>query len=387
MNNTQVLILIPAQHSLVLRKINFKPMLTYVLQTATEISEHKPTIWFENEEIKAFVNDCAVCTDSPELLADTIAVVSGNLPLLTAKTLQKAIAFHRENKNQVTSIGLANENAAIFDKDTLVSLLKDDFTLTDILAKVHQKGGKTATYLTETETECLACKNAKDIATADKIIRTRVTDALLEADVTIIDPASTYIEQGVQIGKNTVVYPGAVLEGNTVIGEDCVLYPNCNIKNCKIGDRVEIKSSTLIDSSVGDETTVGPYAYVRPGNEIGNHVKVGDFVELNKSKIGDDTQISHLTYVGDAIVGKNVNFGCGTVTVNYDGIQKFTTEIGDGAFIGCNTNLVAPVKIGKNAFVAAGSTITDEVPPDAFAIARTRQTVKEQWVKPKDKQS
>lgn len=141
-----------------------------------------------------------------------------------------------------------------------------------------------------------------------------------------------------------------------------------------------------MDSSVGSDTTVGPYAYVRPNSRIGSHVKVGDFVEVKNSTVDDGTKISHLTYVGDSDVGKNVNFGCGTVTVNYDGKNKFRTTIGNNAFIGCNTNLVAPVTVGDNSFIAAGSTITDEVPEDGFAIARQRQTVKNGWVKPKDKE-
>lgn len=141
-----------------------------------------------------------------------------------------------------------------------------------------------------------------------------------------------------------------------------------------------------MESSVGSDTTVGPYAYVRPNSHIGSHVKVGDFVEVKNSTVDDGTKISHLTYVGDSDVGKNVNFGCGTVTVNYDGKNKFRTTIGNNAFIGCNTNLVAPVTVGDNSFIAAGSTITDEVPEDGFAIARQRQTVKNGWIKPKDKE-
>ncbi len=386
MSNIQTLILVP-DHTpqTIFRKINFKPILCYVLQATDKLSDQKPIILSSSDEMKKAVLENVTVTASPEITADTVVVLRGDLPLITEKTLTDAIAFHQKCESDMTEIG-TNGVAAVLKKDTLVSLMAEgNFSLTGLLAKVHEKGGKTASFIPDSTAECAICATAKDIAQADKYIRNEINNRLMDQGVVLIDPACTYIEQGVKIGADTVIYPGAVLEGTTEIGENCVLYPNCNIKNCKIGNRVEIKSSTLMDSSVGDDTTVGPYAYVRPNSEIGTHVKIGDFVEVKKSKIGDGTKISHLTYVGDSAVGKNVNFGCGTVTVNYDGIHKFTTEIGDGAFIGCNTNLVAPVKVGENTFIAAGSTITDDIPADAFAIARARQTVKEQWVKPKDK--
>ena len=202
---------------------------------------------------------------------------------------------------------------------------------------------------------------------------------LLEAGVRIMDPASCYVGPRVKVGEGTVLLPGTILRGETVIGRDCEIGPNTMIRNCVIGQEVTVNASQLNESTVEDGTTVGPFAYVRPNCHVGPHVKVGDFVELKNSTIGAGTKISHLTYVGDSDVGERVNFGCGTVTVNYDGTQKYRTTIGDDAFIGCNTNLVAPVKVGDGAYTAAGSTITDEVPADSLAIARARQTVKKQW--------
>ena len=184
---------------------------------------------------------------------------------------------------------------------------------------------------------------------------------------------------------DTVIFPGTVIKGNTVIGEDCEISSNCSIENCELGNGVKINISTLVDSKIGNNVNIGPYAYIRPQSEICDNVKIGDFVEVKKAKIDEGTKISHLTYIGDAEVGKNVNFGCGTVVVNYDGKNKHKTIIGDNVFVGCNTNLVSPVKVGNNTFIAAGSTITDEVPDDAFAIARARQVNKENWVKPKDR--
>ena len=176
-----------------------------------------------------------------------------------------------------------------------------------------------------------------------------------------------------------MLLPGTILRGRTVIGKNCEIGPNSMVRDCAVGEGVSINASQLNESTVEEGATVGPFAYIRPGCHVGPHVKVGDFVELKNSTIGEGTKISHLTYVGDSDVGGHVNFGCGTVTVNYDGAQKYRTTIGDNAFIGCNTNLVAPVKVGEGAYTAAGSTITDEVPADSLAIARTRQTVKKQW--------
>ena len=202
---------------------------------------------------------------------------------------------------------------------------------------------------------------------------------LMMAGVRFLAPDQCYIGPRVQVGAGTVVLPGTILRGETVIGRNCEIGPNTMIRDCTVGDNVTVNASQLNESRVDDGVKIGPFAYIRPNCHVGENVKVGDFVELKNSTIGAGTKISHLTYVGDSDVGERVNFGCGTVTVNYDGFTKFRTTIGDDAFIGCNTNLVAPVKVGDGAYTAAGSTITDDVPGDSLAIARTRQTVKKQW--------
>jgi bifunctional UDP-N-acetylglucosamine pyrophosphorylase/glucosamine-1-phosphate N-acetyltransferase len=202
----------------------------------------------------------------------------------------------------------------------------------------------------------------------------------------MIDPLSVYIDGGVKIGRDTVIYPGVVIEGETVVGEDCIIGPNSRLVNSIVHDSVEINSSVVLQSEVGSGTHVGPFAYIRPESVIGRNTKIGDFVEIKKSVIGDGTKVSHLTYIGDSEVGSNVNFGCGTITVNYDGKKKHKTIVGDNVFIGCNTNLVAPVKVNNDSYIAAGSTITDEVPEGALAIARERQTNKEGWVEKRNMQ-
>lgn len=202
----------------------------------------------------------------------------------------------------------------------------------------------------------------------------------IENGVVFIDTNSAWIDDGVVIGSGTVIEPNVMIKGDTVIGENVTIGFCSEIVNSKIGDNVTIKHSVITDSTIGKGTNVGPFAYVRPNCVVGENVKIGDFVEIKNSNIDDGTKLAHLTYVGDADVGKNINFGCGTVVVNYDGKKKHRTVIGDNAFIGCNTNLVSPVKVGKNAFTAAGSTITEDVPDNALAVARERQTVKKDWV-------
>lgn len=207
----------------------------------------------------------------------------------------------------------------------------------------------------------------------------KVIKNLKKCGVTFVDETNAYIDETVVIGEGTVIEPNVRIKGNTVIGKNCVIGFCSDITDCQIADNVSIKHSVLTESKIGAGTTVGPFAYVRPNCIVGEKVKLGDFVEIKNSNIGDGTKLSHLTYVGDADVGKNINFGCGTVVVNYDGRNKHRTVIEDGAFIGCNTNLVSPVKVGENAYTAAGSTITDDVPADTLAIARARQVVKENW--------
>ena len=201
----------------------------------------------------------------------------------------------------------------------------------------------------------------------------------MENGVTIIDPANTYIDPGVKIGMDTVILPGCVLEGDTVIGEDCEVGPHTRLTDMKLGNGVKIQQTIALESEIGDGAVVGPFAYIRPNCHIGNRVKVGDFVEVKNSKIGDGTKIPHLSYVGDTDAGERINFGCGSIMVNYDGKKKHRTTVGNDVFVGCNVNLVAPVTVEQGAYIAAGSTITKDVPEDVLAVARARQQVIKGW--------
>lgn len=224
-------------------------------------------------------------------------------------------------------------------------------------------------------------RSMRDVLRFQDELRMAVCDKLLENDVFIQNPANTYISPDAVIDHGAVILEGTHIYGKSLIGTGCKIGPNSIIKDCIIGNNVTVNASQTNESFIGDETTVGPFAYIRPGCKVGKKVKIGDFVELKKAVIGDGTKLSHLTYMGDAELGKNINIGCGVVAVNYDGRNKHKTKIADNSFIGCNVNLVAPVEIGEGAYVAAGSTITEYVEPEALAIARSRQTVKPGWMK------
>lgn len=256
--------------------------------------------------------------------------------------------------------------------------------LPDIINALIKSGGTVAAVACPAE-EALDVNDRAQLARAAAILRHRINEEHMRGGVTLIDPERTYIDAGVTIGPDTLIYPGNILEGATRVGRGCTLYADNRLKDTVLGDGVVAESSVFLQARVADNTTVGPHAYLRPGSDVGPGCRIGDFVEIKNSKIGANTHIAHLTYVGDADVGSDVNIGCGTVFVNYDGISKHRSIVGDGAFIGCNTNLVAPVTVGERAFTAAGSTITGDVPAGALAIARSRQVNKPGWVENRKK--
>ncbi len=256
---------------------------------------------------------------------------------------------------------------------------QNEYYITDVFAMAKEKS-KVTTYSIDEES-MIGINSRVQLADAEKIMRRRINEFYMNNGVSIVNPDATYIDSGVIIGEDCVIYPNTHIRGNTKIGKGTVIRENCVIEDSNIGNLCTIISSTITQAVVGDETTVGPYAYLRPKSDVGKKCKIGDFVELKNAKFGDGSKASHLAYIGDAVVGENVNIGCGVVFVNYDGKNKFVSKIGDNAFIGSNVNLVAPVEIGDNATVAAGSTITGDVPEKALAIARERQINKENWKK------
>lgn len=250
---------------------------------------------------------------------------------------------------------------------------QQEYYLTDVIGILVNQNEVVQASRMKDFTESIGVNDRVALSEAEQLLKLRINRKHMLNGVTIIDPAHTYIEADVRIGADTVLQPGTVLRGNTVIGADCQIGPQTEITDSTIQDDVTIKQSVLLEAEVDSHTSVGPFAYLRPGAKLGQHVKIGDFVEIKNASLGEGTKVSHLSYVGDAVVGKNVNFGCGAITVNYDGYNKSLTEIGDDAFVGSNVNLIAPVKIGQGAYVVAGSTITHNVDENDLAIARERQ--------------
>lgn len=362
-----------------------------------------------------------------EFLGDhegTVAIFVGDGPLITEDTVREMINYHEKGNFKATILTSSMENPAkygriirdengevykivefkdctnqealvkeinsgmyCFDIKELINGLdklnnnnaQKEYYLTDVIGILKSQGFKVGAYDVPIE-EITAVNSKIELADAELIMRRRINAKHMENGVTIMDPNNTYIDWAVTIGKDTTIYPGNVLQGKTVIKEECVLYPNNRIADSILQRSVSVQSSVVLESQIGEGTTVGPFAYIRPESNIGKHARIGDFVEIKKSTIGDNTKVSHLTYIGDAEVGSGCNFGCGTVVSNYDGKSKFKTIIGNNIFIGCNTNLVAPVKVNDNSYIAAGSTITNEVPENSLAIARARQVNIENWV-------
>ncbi len=275
------------------------------------------------------------------------------------------------------------DNRLLFETLELVSNSNSqgEYYLPDVIEILRDGGHLVSAYQTTSFEEGLGINSKADLALAENLLRKRINHTHMMNGVTIINPEHTYIAQDVVIGRDTVINPGTMIEGNTVIGDGCTIGPNSEIKDCHIGNYTNIRQSVAHQSKIGDNVSIGPFSHIRPDSAVGNDVRIGNFVEVKKSSFGNGSKASHLSYIGDAQVGENVNIGCGTITVNYDGKKKFQTIIEDDVFIGCNSNLIAPVTLKKGSYVAAGSTITHDVPEDALAIARARQTNKEGYAK------
>jgi len=290
------------------------------------------------------------------------AVLFSDTPLLQKKTVLEALDYTAANNLNVCRM-------------TRGYIFKTEF-----LRNADQIYTTQRQYFSEEE-DFLTATDFEKLAFIGDVMRQRIIGFHMNNGIQITDPSAVLIEADVVIGAGTVIHSGNRLKGRTAVGENVVLHENNIITDCVIADGAELKSSTLTKSFVGKKTTVGPHAHLRPETVIGADCRIGDFVEIKRSKIGAGCKISHLSYIGDCVMGDNCNVGCGAVTVNYDGAEKHQTVIGNNVFVGCNVNLIAPVTLSDNSFIAAGSTITDDVPGRALAIARSRQIVKPDWVK------
>lgn len=266
-----------------------------------------------------------------------------------------------------------------------VSRLRNDnaqgeYYLTDIITLAAEQNRSCFAFSVADSEEVMGINDRVQLANAAAVLRKRINERFMLEGITIVDPCATYIEEGVTIGRDTLIYPGVQISGATTIGTDCVIEAGAVIRDCRLGDRVTIKAgSVLAESLIHEEVAIGPMAHLRPGTELKAHVKIGNFVETKKIVMGEGSKASHLTYLGDAVIGRDVNIGCGTITCNYDGVKKHRTVIGDNVFVGSDVQFVAPVTIGSNSLIAAGTTVTRDVPPDSLALARVAQVNKEGW--------
>ena len=431
----------------VIHKVCGKEMVNHVIDTSVKsgVEETIVVLGHGAEVVKEKLSDNVITVMQKEQLGtahavrmaedyigdeDTIVVLCGDTPLIKEETLKKLFEYHTENKCHTTVLTTIVENPTgygriirdengdllkiveqkdatdaekavneinsgiyCFNGKSLKEALKlinndnaqGEYYLPDTIKIMREKSLKVGAFAGSTIEELMGVNSRVQLSEAEAAMKKRINLFHMDNGVTMIDPDSTYIESDVEIGNDTIIEPGVMLKGNTKIGSECFIGMNSSITDSEVGNGTSVKISTLIQAKVGEDTTVGPYAYLRPKANVGNKCKIGDFVEVKNANFGDGSKASHLSYIGDADVGKNVNVGCGVVFVNYDGVHKFRSVVKDNAFVGSNSNLVAPVTVEEQGYIATGSTITDNVPGRSLAIARQRQCIKENWMDKKEK--
>ncbi len=428
----------------VLHPILGKPMIEYVIEALQAIqTDHLVTVvGYGAEKVKETVGNRSDFVLQEEQLGTahavrqaeallsgkpgTTLVVCGDTPLITAETFEELFAFHEkegakatilttkvedptgygriirndsgeveriveekdadEKERQVQEI---NTGTYCFDNELLFEALKQvdnnnaqgEYYLPDVIEILRKQGEKISAFVTENNEETIGINDRVALAEAEAIMKRRINRYHMQQGVTIIDPEQTYIGPDVTIAQDVTIYPGTLILGKSDIHKGAIIGPHSDLRDAVVGENTSVRQSTINSSKIGDNVNVGPYAHIRPESNVGDNVRIGNFVEIKKSDIATGAKIPHLSYIGDAKVGERVNIGSGTITVNYDGKNKHETIIGDDSFIGCNANLVAPVTIEPGAYVAAGSTITRDVPQDSLAIGRARQENKENYVK------
>ena len=432
----------------ILHRAAGRPIIDYVLDLATALTDEPPilVIGHQRERVQEAVGDRARFAIQKEQLgtghavlqaaaaskARRVMILSGDVPLTRRETLQRMLDEHERSRNALTiltmklddpamygrivrdgsgavakiveakdasaaekAIGEVNAGIYVFEAEHLFDNLRKlsksnaqgEYYLTDLIAVLRNGGERVGAVVVDDPTEAAGVNSRADLAFVENEIQQRVVANLMKEGVTFRNPSTVVIDSTVAIGNDTVVYPFVTLEGKTRIGSGCVVEPGVHLVDVVVGNNVHLKTGTVAErAEIADEAAVGPYAHLRPGSKLGKHVKVGNFVETKKAVFGEGAKASHLSYIGDADVGADVNIGAGTITCNYDGVNKNKTVLEDGVFIGSDTQLVAPVRVGKGAYVGAGSTITKDVPADSLALSRTPQKVVEGWAARKREQ-
>jgi bifunctional UDP-N-acetylglucosamine pyrophosphorylase / glucosamine-1-phosphate N-acetyltransferase len=373
------------------------------------------------EQIEQLGTGHAVMATAPALkeFRGTVLILCADVPLLTGDTIDRFLQLHGDSASHLSVLTVKLPNPAgygrvvraedgsflrivedkdlgpgeekireintgiyCFDAEFLYSTLPSlsdknaqrEYYLTDLVEKGSARGLKVTACVTKDSREVMGINTRLDLARANQALWDKIRERHLLAGVTLLDPQTAYIDSDVRIGKDTVIYPNCHLLGRTILGEGCVVEPGCKIADSRMGNFVTLKTSSVVtDSAVEDRVEVGPFAHLRPGTVLREGSRIGNFVEIKKSEIGKGTKANHLTYIGDAVIGEEVNVGAGTITCNFDGREKHPTTIEDGVFVGSNTVLIAPVKVGRNAVIGAGSAITREVPPETLAVSRAKQ--------------
>lgn len=412
------------------RKLNPKEIVVVVghqAEKVTSILGKKVKVAVQDEQ-HGTAHAVMIAESSLHDYNETIMVTCGDTPLIRYETLNKLFQLHQKNQAAVTLLSArlsdptgygriirkangtveriveekdANEkekrvteiNAGIycFEKKELFTAIKKincenaqkEFYLTDVIEILNKLDKKVAISIVEDSVEISGVNSRKELAQAQALMQSRINDNVMEEGTTLIAPELTFIGPDVEIGRDTIVYPFSFLEGKTKIGKECCLGPSVHLMDVTVGRKVQMENVVAEDCVIEDEVNLGPFSRLRPGTRVKKGAKIGSYVEVKKSEVGEKSKVPHLSYIGDAVIGKNVNVGAGTITCNYDGVKKHRTIIEDDAFIGSDTMLVAPVKIGKNATIGAGSAISVDVPKDSLALERTEQKVIKDWSRKK----
>lgn len=381
----------------------------YVLQTEQLGTGH--AVIQAKEKLKGYDGDVMIlCGDTPLLRESTLKSLyeyhkeSGAVTTILTSIyenpfgygrivkedgLVKAIVEEKEASEEIKKIKEVNAGVYCFNSKELFKALdkidnnneKGEYYLTDVIGIQVSENKKVQSFILEDKMEILGVNSKVELAQAGKVLRDRKNRELMEEGVILIDPETTYVEESVKVGRDTVLYPGVVLQGKTVIGENCEIIGNSRIIDSVLGNNIRVESSVIEESILEDGVTMGPFAHIRPKSLLKEKVHIGNFVEVKKSTLEKGVKAGHLTYLGDAQVGENTNIGAGTITCNYDGVNKFKTVIGKDAFIGSDSMLVAPVNIGEKALIGAGSVITKDVPSNSLAVSRSKQIIKTDWRK------